>query len=105
MDVFVVVFAQLFFFFRAPASKWFLEIALAVFAADHESDLTGRVGGNGGVGVFDGREDFAAIFLEFCDQREMKPLILSCKSKSVYETEGMRETRKDGIVKGAHNLG
>jgi hypothetical protein len=78
VNLLIVVSAQLLFLLQAPGSQWFLNIAVGVFATDHESDLTRRVGRDGRVGIFDDREDFLAGLLEGGDKSKMKPLILSC---------------------------
>ena len=83
MHILIVVSAQLLFFFGAPAAKRFLQVSVGILAADHEPNLARRVGGNGGVGIFGGWKNFAAIFLQFGDERKMKPLIFSCSRMSV----------------------
>jgi hypothetical protein len=40
--------------------------------------LTGWVGGDGGVCVFNSWEDLLAVLLELGDQWKMEPLVLSC---------------------------
>jgi hypothetical protein len=40
--------------------------------------LTGWVGRDGGVCIFDGWEDLLAVFLELGDQWQMEPLVFSC---------------------------
>ena len=77
MDLLAIVSTQLFLLFHFPTPKRLLQVSGPIFAADHETDLAGRVGGNGGVGIFDRREDFLARFLKGFDQFEVKPLILS----------------------------
>jgi hypothetical protein len=71
MYVFVVVFAQLLFLFDTPTSQGLLQVSVSVLAADHETDLAGRVGGDGGICVVDGGEDFSAVLLEFGDEWEV----------------------------------
>ena len=39
VNILVVVFAQLLFFLRTPASYGLLDVAAGVFATDHESNL------------------------------------------------------------------
>lgn len=69
MDSLVVILAYFFLLFRAPATNWLFEIAAGVLAADHKPDLTGGVGRNSGIRIFDVREDLFAISLELGDQR------------------------------------
>ena len=66
MDILVVVPTQLLLFLDAPFPDRFLDVAFGIFAADHEADLAGGVGGDGGVGVFDDGEDFFAGGFEGC---------------------------------------
>jgi len=77
VNVLVVVLADLLFLFLAPASQRLLQIALGIFATDHESDLAGRICGYSSVCIFDVRENLLAISFELCDQRQMKPLVFS----------------------------
>ena len=78
VDVGIVVAAQTVLLLAGPGANGLLEIGLGVLAADHEADLAGGVGGDGGVGVFGDGEDLAASLLEVGDQLEVKPLVLSC---------------------------
>lgn len=73
----VVVSAQLLLFLHAPAPDWFLDVALGIFAANHEAYLARRICRDGGVGVFDGGKYLLAGFLERCDEGEMQPLVFS----------------------------
>ena len=65
VDLLAVVPAELLLFLQVPASQRLFHIPWGVFAAHHEANLAGRVGGDGGVGVFDHGEDFFAVGLEF----------------------------------------
>lgn len=76
MDLLVVVSAQFVLFLRTPRPQGHLDVPVGILAADHEPDLARRIGGNGGVGVLDHREDFLTVFLEFGDERQVKPLVL-----------------------------
>lgn len=75
MNLLVVVLAQFLFFLGAPPSHRFLDISHRVLAADHESDLARGVCRDGGVSIFDNREDFLAFLLELGDQSQVKPLV------------------------------
>lgn len=68
MDVGVVVAAQLLLFLGAEGAKRDLDVGLGILGADHEADLPGWVGWDGGVGVLDGWEDLLAVLLELSDQ-------------------------------------
>lgn len=61
MNGLVIILADLVFLLKGPASEWLADIAICVFAADHESDLAGGVGWDGGICVFNGRENFFAV--------------------------------------------
>lgn len=65
----VVIFADFLLLFPAPAAKRLLDIAVGILAAYHETDLSGRIGWNGCVGILDSWEDLLAVCLEFSDQR------------------------------------
>jgi len=77
MDSLVVVSAKLVLFLGSPAAQWLGDIALGILAADHEANLAGWVGWNGGIGVLDGWEDLFAIGLQLGDKWEVEPLVLS----------------------------
>lgn len=77
MDSLAVVLAQLLFLLVGPATKGLLEVQASILAADHEADLSRRVGGDGGVSVFDVGEDLLASLLEVGDDVEVQPLALS----------------------------
>lgn len=79
MDLGVVVLALLLLLGGSPAADGGLQVTSSVLGADHEADLAGGVGGNGGVGVLDSGEDGLAVLLELGDKREVKPLVLGCK--------------------------
>lgn len=78
VDLGVVVSAQLVLFLGSPLAQRLANIAVGVLAADHEANLTGWVGGDGGVCVFHSWEDLLAVLLELGDQWKVKPLVLSC---------------------------
>lgn len=67
VDLLVIIPTQLLLLLGAPFSQRRFHVAILVFAADHEADLARGVGRNGGVGVFDCREDFFAGFFEVGD--------------------------------------
>lgn len=77
MDLRAVVPEELLLLRNRQGAKWCLEVTAAVLAADHESDLPGWVGWDGGVGVLDVREDLFAVFLELGDHWQVEPLVLS----------------------------
>lgn len=77
VDVRAVVSAELLLLLDCPAADWCLEIALGILAADHEADLAGWVGGDGGICVFDVGENLLAVFLELGDHCQVEPLVLS----------------------------
>lgn len=77
MDISVIVSTQLLLLLARPRTKGLLDVACSVLAADHETDLTGRVGRDSGVGVFGDGEDFLAGLLEVGDEGEMEPLVFS----------------------------
>jgi hypothetical protein len=79
VDLLAVVPAELVLLLGRPAAEGLLNVKVGVLGADHEADLTGGVGRDGGVGVLDGREDRLARFLEVGDDVEVQPLVLGWK--------------------------
>lgn len=77
VDLLAVVSAQLLLLLDGPAAEGLLEVAVGILAAHHEADLAGGVGGDGGVAVFDVREDLLASLLEVGDEWHVEPLVLS----------------------------
>jgi len=73
MDGSVVVFVDLILLVGREAAHGVLEVAVCVLGADHEADLAGWVGRDGGVGVLNIREDILAVFLELRDEWEVEP--------------------------------
>ena len=78
MNVLVVVAAQLLLLLTGPGADGLLDVAVGVLAADHEANLAGGVGGDGGVSVLGDGEDLLAGLLQVSDEREVKPLVLGC---------------------------
>lgn len=83
MDLRVVVAAELLFLLLGPGAERNLEVGVGVLGADHESNLTGGVGGDGGVGVLGDGEDLLAVLLELGDEGKVEPLVLSCLHENV----------------------
>ena len=81
MDVLVVVAAELLLLLTGPAANGLLDVTSGILAADHEADLAGGVGGDGGVGVFGHGENLLAGLLEVGDQRQVQPLVLGCMGR------------------------
>ena len=77
-----------------PAPHRRRDVSVLVFGADHEAYLARRVGGDGGVGVFDHGEDFSAGLFEVSDEGEVEPLVFRCDGCQLYisrEQETERE--------------
>lgn len=68
MDVLVIVSAQLILVLARPGADGFADVAVCGLAGDEEADLAGRIGGDGGVGVFDDGENLAHQLLEVGDE-------------------------------------
>lgn len=77
MDILAVVTAELLLLLTGPGAEGLAEVAVGVLAADHETDLAGGVGGDGGVGVLDNGEDLAASLLQVGDEGEVEPQVLA----------------------------
>lgn len=82
VDILVVVAAETLLLLASPLADGLTHIAFGVLAADHEANLTGGVGGDGGVGVFGDGEDLIAGLLEVGDQRKVQPLVLGCECEN-----------------------
>jgi len=82
VDLRVVVLAQSALLLLGPGAQRDLDVAVGVFAADHEANLARRVGRDSSVGILGHREDLAAVLLELGDEREVEPLVLGCKPTS-----------------------
>jgi len=63
----IIVTEEVFLLLLGEGAKWLGEIALGIFTTDHEADLARWVGGDGGIGVLDIREDLLAVFLQLSD--------------------------------------
>lgn len=63
-----------------PRAEGLLDVAVRILAANHETDLAGRVSRDGSVGVLDDGEDFFAGLFQVGDELEMEPLVFGCDS-------------------------
>jgi hypothetical protein len=81
VNIGVIVSAQLLLFLARPGAQGLLDVACSILAADHETDLAGWVGWDGGVGVFGDGEDFLAGLLEVGDEGEVEPLVFGYKKQ------------------------
>ena len=95
VNVLVVVSTQLFLLLGIPAPHRRRDVSVLVFAADHEAYLARRVGGDGGVGVFDHGEDFPAGLFEVGDEGEVEPLVFRCGVGQPYISRGKRERERE----------
>ena len=82
VDILVVIAAETLLLLGRPLADGLANVAGSVLAADHEANLAGGVGGDGGVGVFGDGEDLLAGLLEVGDQRKVQPLVLGCKCEN-----------------------
>ena len=94
MNRLIIVPTQLILLVGIPAAHGRRDVPVFILAADHEADLARRVGGDGGVGVFDRGEDFFAGFLEIGDQGEVEPLVLRCKGGGWISLDSKRGERE-----------
>lgn len=97
MNRLIIVPTQLILLFRIPAPHGGRDVSVFIFAADHEADLARGVGGDGGVGVFDRREDFFAGFLEVGDEGEVEPLVLRCKGGEGWISLGSKRGGRESV--------
>lgn len=89
VNIRVVVAAKTLLLLTGPGADGLADVAGGVLAADHEADLAGGVGGDGGVGVFGDGEDLLAGLAEVGDQGEMEPLVFGCGRKHEIQTVPM----------------
>ena len=78
MNIRIIVPTQPLLLLTRPGPHRLAHIAARILAADHEADLAGGVGGDGGVGVFGDGEDLFAGVAQVGNQREMQPLVFGC---------------------------
>jgi hypothetical protein len=83
VDLLAVVLAQLFLLRNGPASERLLQVAIGVLAANHEANLSGWIGRDRGVAVFNVRENLFASLLEVGNKWHVQPLVLSCRSNKL----------------------
>lgn len=108
MDLLVVIPTQLVLLIGIPLAERNLDVTGGILAADHEADLTGRVGRDRRVGVFDHGENFLAAAFELGDEREVKPLVFGYSEQRRKGEEGdgvshvgnMFLKRKSGVGRG-----
>jgi hypothetical protein len=81
VDLSVVVPAELVLLLGGPATQWLANITLGIRRANHEANLTGWVGRDSGVCVFNGWEDLLAVLLELGDQWKVEPLVLGWRDR------------------------
>lgn len=67
MNISIIILINALLLLGLETPQWILEISVRVLATDHESNLSGWVCGNGGVGILDVWEDCLAVLLELCD--------------------------------------
>ena len=75
MNISIIVATQALLLLTRPRTHGLTDVAVRVLAADHETDLAGGVGGDGGVGVFGDGEDLFAGGAQVGNQRDMEPLV------------------------------
>jgi hypothetical protein len=101
VDFLAVVLAQLLLLLDCPATERLLEVKAGILAADHEANLSGWVGGDGGVTVLDVGEDLLARLLEVDNEWHVQPLVLSYTNKSQLECQKAPDRSMDDFYKSA----
>ena len=104
MNICIVVSAKLLLLLSRKGSQRLLNITIGVLAADHEANLAGRVGRDGGVCVLDGGEDFLTVLLELGDQWQVEPLVLGY-AKGVSWPLKILKWEQQGSGEGLEGLG
>jgi hypothetical protein len=72
----IVVAEQFLLLLYSEGTERGTRIALGILATNHETDLAGRIGGDGRICIFSDWEDLLAILLDFGDQWEVEELVL-----------------------------
>ena len=106
VDLLAVVLEKLVLLLGGPAANGLLDVDGAVLAADHEADLTGGVGGDGGPAVLGDGEDLLALLLEVGDHAHVEPGVLGCEVFFVSKSDsGAAASAVTAVEGGAYNLG
>lgn len=79
VDLRVVVAAQLGLLLLGPLAKGLLDLSVGILGADHESDLTAGVGGDGDETVLDSGEQLAGKAHNLLDNGHVEPDALAYK--------------------------
>lgn len=77
MNFGIVVSVLLLLFVDIVDAQRLVDFTRGILAADHESDLARRIGGNSRVCVFGDRKNFRAGFLEIANQGHVQPDVFS----------------------------
>jgi hypothetical protein len=78
VDLLAVVLEDLVLLLGGQGADGLLDVGGAVLGADHEADLAGRVGGDGGPAVLGDGEDLLALLLQAGDHGHVEPGVLGC---------------------------
>lgn len=106
VDLLAVVLAKLVLLLLGPAAKRLLDVDGAVLGADHETNLAGRVGGDGGPAVLGDGEDLLALLLEVGDHAHVEPRVLGCEGELLAMLMLVQPRRTAAALEGgAYNLG
>lgn len=98
MDLLVVVLVDGGVLLGGEGSEGGLDDGVGVLGADHEADLAGGVGGDGGVGVLGNGEDLLAGLLEVLDDGEVQPNVLGLGGDDTLLGEGLFQELKVGLL-------
>lgn len=77
MDLLAVVLELAVLLLIANGAQRLLDVAAAVLAADHETNLAARVGRDRGPSVLSNGKDGLAVFLELLNDAQVEPWVLS----------------------------
>ena len=106
MDLLAVVPEKLVLLLGGPAANGLLDVDGAVLGADHEADLAGGVGRDGGPAVLGDGEDLLALLLEVGDHAHVEPRVLGCGYSLLASLIQMQPRAAAAAVEGgAYNLG
>lgn len=98
MDLLGVVSVDLVVLLVRERSQGSLDVGIGILGANHETNLTRGVGGDGSVSVLNNGEDLLAGLLEVRDDLEMEPNALALSGDDTLLSEGLVKKHKVGLL-------
>jgi hypothetical protein len=98
VDLLGVVLVNLVVLLIRERSQGSLDVGIGILGANHETNLTRGVGGDGSVGILSNGEDLLASLLKVLDDLEMEPNVLSLSGDDTLLSEGFVKKLKVGLL-------